>query len=132
MRFHVFDDPGQGTYFVLLIVSALGSIVAIALRFVATSLSRRKPGLEDWLALAAVAVFLSRIGIAFNGTSVGSFHSVLVYSYDTPAILTFVCVLAALRYINGRGVDLANDKLSYENAFKVYLSNLVIFSGFSI
>lgn len=69
MAFRVFDDLGQGTYFVLLIVSALVSVVAIVLRFVATSLSRRKLGLEDWLAFAAVVVFLPRIGVAFNGTS---------------------------------------------------------------
>ena len=70
MAFHVFHDPGQGSYFVLLIVSAFLSVVAIVLRFLATSLSRRKPGLEDWLALAAVLVFLPRLGVAFNGMSV--------------------------------------------------------------
>lgn len=69
MAFRVFHDPGQGAYFVLLIVSALVSVAAVALRFVATSLSRRKPGLEDWLACAAVAVFLPRVGVAFNGTT---------------------------------------------------------------
>lgn len=82
MAFRVFDDPGQGTYFVLLAVSALVSVVAIALRFVATSLSRRKPGLEDWLAFAAAFVFLSRIGVAFNGTSARS-HRVLTRSCHT-------------------------------------------------
>lgn len=69
MTFNVFNDPGQGAYFVLLIVSALASVVAVVLRFVATSRSRRKPGLEDWFAFAAVVVFLVRIGVAFNGTS---------------------------------------------------------------
>ena len=68
MTFRVFDDPQQGAYFVLLIVSVLIAVVAIVLRFIATSLSRRKPGLEDWLALAAVVVFLPRIGVALNGT----------------------------------------------------------------
>ena len=67
MPFRVFEDPKQGAYFVLLIFSVLVSIVAIVLRFVATSLSHRKPGLEDWLALAAVVVFLPRIGVALNG-----------------------------------------------------------------
>lgn len=69
MPLRVFHDQGQGTYFVLLILSAIISVAAILLRFVATSLSRRKPGLEDWLALAAVLVLLPRIGVALNGTS---------------------------------------------------------------
>lgn len=67
MAFHVFDDSGQGAYFILLIVAALASIVAVVLRFVSTSLSGRKPGLEDWLALAALVVLITRIGVAFNG-----------------------------------------------------------------
>lgn len=131
MTFHVFNDPGQGAYFVLLIVSALTSVVAIVLRFVATSRSGRKPGLEDWLAFAAVVVFLIRIGVAFNGTS-ARLHSVLTRSCHTPAILTLVYALAALRYINGRGLDLAFDRASYENAFKVYSNCLVVLSGLSI
>lgn len=131
MAFRVFDDQGQGAYFVLLIVSALVSVVAIVLRFVATSLSRRKPGLEDWLALAAVVVLLSRIGVAFKGTS-ARLHSVFTRSCHTPAILTLVYVLAALGYINGRGLELAFDRVSYENAFKVYSNCLVVLSELPI
>jgi len=69
MAFRVFDDPQLGAYFVLLIVCAFISIVAVVLRFVATSISHRKLGLEDWLAFTAVVVFLTRIGVAFAGTS---------------------------------------------------------------
>ena len=87
MAFRVFDDPGQGAYFVLLIVSAVVSVAAVVLRFVATSLSRRKPGLEDWLAFAALVVFLPRVGVAFNGTAIrlhglsSSFVSFVRWSY---------------------------------------------------
>ena len=125
MVFRVFDDSQQGAYFVLLIVSALISVVAIALRFVATSLSRRKPGLDDWLALAAVVVFIPRVGVALNGMSARS------YSVPTrchTAILTFVYVFIALRYINGRGVELAYDRVSYEKAFKVCATCLEVVS----
>lgn len=114
MAFRVFHDQGQGAYFVLLIIGALVSVAAIVLRFVATSLSRRKPGLEDWLALAAVLVFLPRIGVALNGTSVRSYLFSYANHTDTSCLL-----LVALRYINGRGLELALDRVSYEKAFKV-------------
>ena len=85
MPFQVFDDSGQGIFLVLLIVGTLVSIVAIALRFFATYLSRRKPGLEDWLALAALAVFLARVGVASNGPS-AEFARVLARPHQAPAI----------------------------------------------
>jgi hypothetical protein len=131
MAFRVFDDSGQGAYFVLLIISVLVATAAVVLRFVATSLSHRKPGLEDWLALAAVLVFLPRAGVAFNGTSARP-HGVLARSCRTPAVLTRVYVLAALVIINGRGLDLAFDTVSYENAFKVCSSCPLVLSRLSI
>lgn len=118
MAFNIFDDSGQGTYLILLIVGTLISIVAIVLRFVATLRSHRKPGLEDWLALSALAVFLPRVGVGCNGSSARS-ACVLARTYHTLAMLTVVYVFIALRYINGRGVELALDRIAYEKAFKV-------------
>lgn len=62
MAFQVFDSAGQGAYFVVLIVAGLFTITTLGLRIYATRLSERKWGLEDWLASAAVAVFLVRVG----------------------------------------------------------------------
>lgn len=118
MPFHVLDDSGQGTYFILLIVGTLISIVAITLRFVATLLSHQKPGLEDWLALSALAFFLSRVGVACNGLSVRFIH-VYIRSHCMPTNLTLVYVLKALRYVDDRGLQLALDRVIFEKAFKV-------------
>ena len=46
-------------------------------------------------------------------------------------MLTLVLMLAALRYINGRGVELANDRVAYERAFKVQSSCLIVLSELS-
>ena len=128
MTFLVFDDRGQGAYFVLLIVSALVSIVAIVLRFVATSRTRRKPGLEDWLAFAAVVVFLSRVGVAFNGNRQSDSITLLLVR----GMLTFVYIFTALVIINGRGLELADDRASYENAFKVYSNCMLVLSELAV
>ncbi|KAF7865955.1 hypothetical protein EAF04_006119 [Stromatinia cepivora] len=98
MAFHVFDAPGQGAYFVILVVSAVVCIVALVLRILATNISARKLGLEDWLAVGAVAVFLARDAVAIR----------------------------ALTIINGRGLELATDLVAYENAFKlVFVSDVI-------
>jgi hypothetical protein len=67
MAFEVFKDSTQGTYFVVLIISAVLSVVAVVLRFLATRRMGRKPGLEDWLAVSAVVVFLARVGAVLYG-----------------------------------------------------------------
>ena len=69
MAFEVFKDSTQGAYFVVLIISAVLSVVAVVLRFLATRRMGRKPGLEDWLAVSAVVVFLARIGTVLYGMS---------------------------------------------------------------
>jgi len=66
MGFRVFQVADQGAYFVVLILCALSSIGAIVLRFLATHRSRRKPGAEDWFSLAAVLLFLARIGLMLD------------------------------------------------------------------
>lgn len=67
MVLNVFHDSGQGAYFVLLVVCGVICTATIALRFASTRLSGRKPGLEDWLAFAAAAIFLVRVGVAISG-----------------------------------------------------------------
>lgn len=62
MGFRVFQIPDQGVYFIVLIVCAVSCIAAVVLRFMATRRVNRKPAAEDWFALAAVMVFLARIG----------------------------------------------------------------------
>lgn len=66
MAFRVFQVADQGAYFVVLIFCALSSIWAVALRFLATHRSHRKPGWEDWFSLGAVLLFLARIGLMFD------------------------------------------------------------------
>lgn len=66
MAFRVFQIPDQGAYFVVLIVCALSSVAAVALRFLATHRSQRKAGAEDWLSLAALLLFLARIGVMLD------------------------------------------------------------------
>ncbi|KAH8899039.1 hypothetical protein GQ53DRAFT_363370 [Thozetella sp. PMI_491] len=98
MAFNVFHDSTQGSFFVVLIVTGALSIVAVLCRFLATRLSRRRPGLEDWLALAALLVYLLRVG----------------------------AVLYGLTVINGRGLDLAFDPEAYEKSFKmVFLADMI-------
>ncbi|KAK0629906.1 hypothetical protein B0T17DRAFT_203135 [Bombardia bombarda] len=93
MTFDVFQDKNQGAYFVVTIISAVLTTIAVALRFIATRRTGRKLGLEDWLALAATIVFLARIGNT----------------------------LRALIIINGRLFALAFDRVAYEESFKVCL-----------
>lgn len=66
MAFRVFQVADQGAYFVVLIFCAVSCIVAVALRFLATHQSHRKPGVEDWFSLCAVLLFLARIGLMFD------------------------------------------------------------------
>ncbi|KAK5989623.1 Satratoxin biosynthesis SC1 cluster protein 4 [Cladobotryum mycophilum] len=58
MALHVFDDTQQGASFIVCIVSTPICILATILRFVATSHSGRKIGLEDWFALLGLFFFL--------------------------------------------------------------------------
>lgn len=53
-------------------------------------------------------------------------------SCHSQAVLILVYVLAALRYINGRGIELALDQVAFEKAFKVHSRCLVVLSGFAI
>jgi len=66
MGFQVFQIADQGAYFVVLIFCALSSVNAVVLRFLATYRSQRKAGAEDWLSLAAVLLFLARIGVMLD------------------------------------------------------------------
>jgi hypothetical protein len=64
MALHIFADPVQGAYFVLIIILIPIGVLATVLRFVATQKARRRPGLEDWLALAALISFLANTILA--------------------------------------------------------------------
>ncbi|KAJ2987031.1 hypothetical protein NUW58_g4729 [Xylaria curta] len=98
MAFNVFMNAGTGAYFTVLIVAGLLCSIAVTLRFMATRANNRKPAWEDWFALAAVAVFLTRIGV----------------------------VLCVLVVINGRGIDLVDDRVAYEKAFKlIYVAEMI-------
>ena len=113
MAFHVFNDSGQGFYFIFLIITGLVGLVAIILRFVASKVTHRKLGWEDVLAAAAVAVFLTRTSVGLSGK----------YSVPLAIIKSHYSrdAIEALVIINGRRLDLANDPPAYEEAFKVRL-----------
>ena len=72
MAFHVLDNSGQGFYFIFLIIAGLVGLVALILRFVATKVAHRKLGWEDVLAVAAVAVFLTRTSVGLRGKHIVS------------------------------------------------------------
>lgn len=72
MAFNVFDDSGQGFYFVILIITGLIGLVALILRFVASVYGHRQLGLEDFLAAAAVAIFLTRTSVGLHGNYVAA------------------------------------------------------------
>lgn len=66
MGFQVFRVSDPDAYSALLILGALSCVGAVALRFVATHRSNRTAAAEDWFALAAVLVFLARIGFELD------------------------------------------------------------------
>lgn len=62
MAMNMFANPLLGAFFVLIVVFTPISIVATALRFYVSRSSLGKVGVEDWLALAALLVFLAYVG----------------------------------------------------------------------
>lgn len=73
---HVFDDSIQGAIFVLIVVLTPLSVIATALRFLASRASSRTLGAEDWLALGALLFYLGWITIALlsNTTKIVCHH----------------------------------------------------------
>ncbi|KAF1994668.1 benzoate 4-monooxygenase cytochrome P450 [Amniculicola lignicola CBS 123094] len=67
MTLKVFTDSGHSFYFVFLIITGIVGFTALVLRFVASNVVHRKLGWEDWLAAAAVAVFLARTSVGLRG-----------------------------------------------------------------
>ncbi|KAI2620576.1 hypothetical protein GGR54DRAFT_105255 [Hypoxylon sp. NC1633] len=103
MTFNIFEDQQISFYFFFSLACGFVGLVAVILRFSATKLSARKIAIEDWLALAAVTVYVTRI----------------------------TCVLLALAIANGRSVtDNLEDSLEtggkafmddYEKGYKLIL-----------
>lgn len=60
----IFDDSIQGTIFILIVVLTPLSVLATVLRFLASRLSSRKLGPEDWFALGALLFYLGWVTIA--------------------------------------------------------------------
>ncbi|KAI0890578.1 uncharacterized protein GGS22DRAFT_151278 [Annulohypoxylon maeteangense] len=58
MAFLVFESSLDGAYFTLVLIFMPLCIVVTGLRFLATKRSGRKPGMEDWFALLALASYL--------------------------------------------------------------------------
>lgn len=124
MTFRVFDDSTQGAYFVVLIFSAIATVVAVVLRFVATRLTHRKLALEDWFALAAVLVFLLRVGIVLYCRLTLSYFNIsfintAFHYFFFPQSMLKSSPFLGLTVINGRGLELAFDTAAYTKAFKV-------------
>lgn len=59
MAFEVFKDAVSGALFTVIIVFGVFTIVVTTLRFIAARRAKRRPALEDWLALSCELVFLA-------------------------------------------------------------------------
>lgn len=59
MAFEVYKDSVSGALFTVLIVFGVFTIVVTTLRFIAARRAKRRPSLEDWLALSSEIVFLA-------------------------------------------------------------------------
>lgn len=118
MSFKVFESAGEGAYFTTLLAGGLLSIIAVALRLVAVRHSRRKPAAEDWFALAAVVILVSRCVIGMTGINYG-------LQFDAGGLANAGVI--ELSIVNGRGALMMFDKAAYASAFKacLRLSHLV-------
>lgn len=61
---NVFNDSMQGTIFIVIVVLTPLSVIATVLRFLASRVSLRKLGAEDWFALGALLFYLGWVTIA--------------------------------------------------------------------
>lgn len=69
MAFKVYDAAVDGALFTVLIVFGVFTIVVTTLRFIAARRAKRRPSLEDWLALSSELVYLASTGFGLAGKS---------------------------------------------------------------
>ncbi|KAI1755489.1 hypothetical protein F4782DRAFT_527540 [Xylaria castorea] len=77
MAFKVFDSPDQTATFFLCIFTTPICILLTVLRFTTTQRRARKVGLEDWLALAALIIYLVWVGYALAAVILENGRNVL-------------------------------------------------------
>ncbi|KAI1271898.1 hypothetical protein F5Y07DRAFT_325795 [Xylaria sp. FL0933] len=77
MAFMVFDSPDQTATFFLCIFTTPICILLTVLRFTSTQRRGRKIGLEDWLALAALIIYLAWVAYALATVIIENGRNVL-------------------------------------------------------
>ncbi|KAI1303964.1 hypothetical protein F5Y03DRAFT_358608 [Xylaria venustula] len=104
MAFTVFDSPDQTATFFLCIFTTPICILLILLRFTSTQRRGRKIGLEDWLALAALVLYLTWVGYALAAVIIQNGKNVLeagaLPKSETLAIIQAGYVVDALYVVN--------------------------------
>lgn len=80
---NIFEDSIQGSIFTLIVVLTPLSVLATALRFLASHASPRKLGAEDWFALGALLFYLGWITIALLMLSTLDGKSLVEFDLET-------------------------------------------------